>query len=235
MLKKASLLSLIFLLLLGFIFGGASLLADSSTGESTAIIKFVAPTDSPPVLDPDDPTEPYDPDPNDPTTPQDPPTDESGALTLDYVSSLDFGEQVVSSETKIYESTVLKPFIQVSDRRGTAAGWTVTAQASHFKDGDETDSLSGAKITLLNGESISPSQAAAPTPVSEVELIAGGDASIVVTAAEQTGMSTWITRWYPSETTGLNNHVLLEIPGGVATLGNHTATITWTLTDAPGQ
>ena len=61
----------------------------------------------------------------------------------------------------------------------------------------------------------------------------------MVTAQENTGLGTWLNRWFPTldenrtfdmET---NDNVTLEIPAGVATAGTHTATITWTLTDAP--
>ena len=61
----------------------------------------------------------------------------------------------------------------------------------------------------------------------------------VVTAQENTGLGTWLNRWFPTlgETgfTGIekNDNVTLEIPAGVATAGAHKATITWTLTDAP--
>lgn len=76
-----------------------------------------------------------------------------------------------------------------------------------------------------------------PKPEEEISLAAGGEAaSMVVRATEDTGRGTWLTRWFPSENAegNLNDNVTLEIPAGAATLGNNTATITWTLTAGPG-
>ena len=80
------------------------------------------------------PTEPLDP--TDEDNPTDEPTHNKGPLSLDYVSSIDFGTQKINMYKKeIYESTSLKPFIQITDNRGTGAGWKVTAAASSFNDG----------------------------------------------------------------------------------------------------
>ena len=60
-----------------------------------------------------------------------------------------------------------------------------------------------------------------------------------LTAQKDTGLGTWLNRWFPtlddSRTFDMetNDNVTLEIPAGVATVGTHAATITWTLTDAP--
>ena len=65
-------------------------------------------------------------------------------------------------EKKTYQSTSLKPFIQITDNRGTGAGWKVTAAASSFNDGTK-DTLSGAVITFNNGEVVSPTTGVAGT------------------------------------------------------------------------
>lgn len=202
---------------------------------SNATVTFTLPSDAPPVLDPADPTQPYDPGPGDPT---DPPTEETGPLTLDYVSSFDFGTHVADVEQQILESTILRPFIQVTDRRGTGAGWHVTAQLSEFSEGTPaTPSLPGAYITLMNGSVISPVMDNPPTANDPVVLNAGDVAVQVVTAAEDHGLGSWITRWFPQSPTDseLNDSVTLTVPAFAASEGTHTATITWTLHDAPGQ
>lgn len=228
--KIISMMTMSSLLLL---FGGFQVIAATTTGESTAKIEFTIPDDVPEVVDPEEPTTPYEPDPDDQTTPQDPPTGQAGPLTLDYVSSIDFGAHPIPGSTAAFKSTILKPFIQVTDRRGTGAGWTVTAQVSAFEGTNSTPSLQGAKITFSNGDAISPNNGTAPTVAGLIELVAGGDASEVVTAAPNTGMTTWITRWLANDLADVNDKVTLEVPGGDVTIGNHTATITWTLTDAP--
>ena len=114
---------------------------------------------------------------HDPNNPEDDPTGNNGPLSLDYVSSIDFGTQkVVINKEQTYESTSLKPFIQITDNRGTGAGWKVTAAASSFNDGTK-DTLSGAVITFNNGEVVSPTTGlAAPTPETSVVLSTDGTA-----------------------------------------------------------
>lgn len=210
----------------------------SSTGESKATITFKMTDDGEtPPRDPEDPTEPLDP--TDPDNPTDEPTHNAGPLSLDYVSSIDFGVQEVNiNEEKTYESISLKPFIQITDNRGTGSGWKVSAAASSFNDGTN-DTLSGAVITFNNGEVVSPTGLAAPTPNQEVVLSTNGVAVDVVTAQKNTGLGTWLNRWFPTldETRTFNmetnDNVTLKVPAGVATVGTHKATITWTLTDAP--
>lgn len=206
---------------------------------SNATIVFVPSEEvAPPILDPTDPTNPYEPDPNDLIDPQDNPTGNIGSLTLDYVSSVEFGTHEIEGQTSTYKAEVLRPFIQVSDRRGTGGGWAVTAQASHFEaSADEglEQTLLGSLITLKDGSVISTSQSAPPYAHYNVELVPGGEAAWVVFAEENTGLGTWINRWFPTEEGAtLNDNVILEVPGGAASKGKHTSTITWTLIDAPG-
>lgn len=209
----------------------------TSEGTSKATIEFIPGDGVPPIVDPEDPSKPFDPD--NPENPTDPPTGNTGPLTLDYVSSVHFGKQEIQGQTMIYESTLLRPFIQISDRRGTGAGWTVTAQASEFKtDGVTEATLPGSVLYFKNGVADSACNSEPPIPNQIVKLPAGGEEAVVITAQENTGLGTWVNRWFPSlnrENMELNDNVVLEIPGGTATTGVHEATITWTLTDGPGQ
>src|SRR5690625_310218 len=222
-----------------FGFSTAIMAAEVSEGESDANIEFTPGTGAPEVVDPTNPEQPYEPDPTDPTEPGDEPTGETGPLTLDYVSSVNFGEHEIESNIQVYESLTLNPFIQVTDRRGTGEGWAVTAVASEFEatqNEESNETLLGSIVTFSNGEAVSTSSSDAPNSAQEIALATGGDAAQVVTAAVDTGLGTWVNRWFPSEADAdLNDHVTLEVPGGAATTGAHTATIAWTLTDAPGQ
>ncbi|MET3195968.1 WxL domain-containing protein [Bacillus sp. OAE603] len=209
-----------------------------SVANSDASITFLSGTGPSTPVDPENPTNPLNP--TDPNNPTDPSTGNTGPLTLDYVSSVDFGSQQISSSTQVYASKSKKPFIQVSDFRGTGAGWTVSAKASSFStDGGTTASLPGAVLTFKNGAVITPDVSVAPTPEQTVTLNADGTASSkVVSAKPSTGMFTWLTKWFgetPNDENSLNNNVTLTIPAGAASVGNHEATVTWTLTDAPGQ
>ncbi|QKE71463.1 WxL domain-containing protein [Arthrobacter citreus] len=210
--------------------------AVTSQAESKAGVSFTPGSGPVTPVDPTDPTNPLDP--IGPTDPTDPPTGETGPLTLDYVSSVQFGSKEISGSAMTYSSKSKKPFIQVSDRRGTGNGWKVTAKASQFKSGS-SDTLPGAVLTFKNGTAVSPGDGAAPNPAQTITLNTDGStAATVVTAAAGTGLGTWVTTWLgpnPDVNDGAeNNNVTLTIPGGSATVGNHEAVVTWTLLDAPG-
>ena len=122
--------------------------------DTDAIVKFKAPDEKDPnsknpVVDPEDK------DGKDPVTPIDPvnpdkPVDEgsTGPLTLDYASSLNFGENIISTKDEIYfaSAQVLKDknnvektgplFAQITDNRGTLEGWTLSAKQNvrHLKE-----------------------------------------------------------------------------------------------------
>lgn len=214
---------------------------------SDANIQFTPNESVPDVLDPSDPTpgEIFEPAPGT-EDPLDDPTMEAGPLSLDYVSSVSFGSNDILTETYTYESETLRPFIQVTDARGTAAGWSVTAQLDSFTQTDEvseetTETLEGSTLSFTNGEVVTPgSTSTAPVSEQEVTLEAGADsADLVMSAADGSGMGQWLNRWFPTEASdsnnNVNNNVTLEVPGGSAQTGEHTATITWTLSDAPGS
>ncbi|EUJ25301.1 WxL domain-containing protein [Listeria cornellensis] len=210
--------------------------AAESTGTSQAGINFTEGVGPTFPVDPSDPTKPLDP--NDPLNPTDPETGNTGSLTLDYVSSMDFGEQEISSSIETYSSTSIRPFIQVTDRRGSGTGWAVTAKASEFKDEEGKASLKGAEIALKNAEISSASHTAAkPSSEQLIELSMDGVTEAkVVSAGVDEGMGTWVNRWFgdtPEEAGSLNDNVQLTIPAGSATVGAHEAKVTWTLTDAP--
>lgn len=205
--------------------------AADKTAESNANISFIAGTGPVAPVDPLNPTDPLDTEDKD--NPTDLPTGDTGALTLDYVSSINFGSHEVSSKSEVYSSTSKKPFIQVSDRRGTGAGWSVSATASQFTDGTN-NSLRGAKITFQNGEAVTGSSTSvAPASQQKVELPTDGSTSAaVMKATANQGMGTWFNSWMATGAT--NEKVSIEVPGGSATVGDHQAKITWKLTDAPG-
>lgn len=224
--------------LIGTVFVGGLLLASiiptAYAAESNANITFIGGTGAPDVLDPDNPQNPFDPgNPPGDGYPDDTVTGNTGPLTLDYVSSFDFGSQAIESTAETYNSTTLRPFIQVSDRRGTGDGWQVRAQMSSFTNDGEL-SLQGASLILSDGSAISPGTGGAPTVIETINLISGGEAATVVTADIDQGLGSWLTRWFPTvDESGLNDNVTLEVPAGTATLGEHVADITWTLYDAP--
>lgn len=218
---------------------------DGATSEAT--IQFTSPSDSVSPVNPENPSEPN-PDAEDQGTV----TGEAGDLTLDFVADISFGaENTISSSEKTYYSTTQRPYIQVSDRRGTGEGWDVIASASEFTD-SSGNTLRGAVLGFTGTEAVSDSTyndpvINAPT-TDDFEIITGpeGTEPAVANATPDTesmetakGVGTWVMRWLnpnletdPNSTS--NTNVYLTVPGGAATSNSqYTSTITWTLTAGP--
>ncbi|NMD72509.1 WxL domain-containing protein [Bacillus sp. DNRA2] len=192
---------------------------------STATVTFTEDTSTPPVLDPDDGSLP------DPAIPG---TGQAGPLSLDYVTGLNFGSQIVSLETMTYEANELKPFIQVTDKRGNPTGWKVTVSASAFTSAS-TDTLEGAYLEFNNGELVKDSEnPSLPPAIATTFILTTNNAAFkFMNAQPNSGRGSWITRWYPLVGVETNDSVTLTVIGGTMRAEAYTSTLTWTLTDAP--
>ena len=199
------------------------------SANSDATVNFTLPQDTPPIIDPENPGQDND-DQNG--------TGQTGPLTIDWVSDLNFGTHQLSVEEETYEALNKAPFVQVSDRRGTGAGWNLTVQATPFtSDGlGLQESLPGAKLTFTDGEAVSRiNPIFAPNVADSIEVNTNNEATRVATATSGEGVGSWVTRWLKEEGADTNSKVALTVPQAAATPGSHTSTLTWTLTDAPGQ
>lgn len=94
--------------------------ADNLNEKSTAKIGLTA-------QDPDHPVGPIDPIDPDDNPPSNDPTGNTGDLRIDYMSKIDFGKQTISGKTETYtaQKPALTTEVQVSDLRGTGAGWNL--------------------------------------------------------------------------------------------------------------
>lgn len=225
----------------GIVYGAEETINDSSslqTGESKVNITFKAPSGE--EIKPMDPKNPEKElslvDGNHGKV-----TEIVGPLSLNYVSHFNFDEKEISSKKEEYNSNSLSPFIQVSDLRGTGEGWHVMAEMKGFKNG-ENPSLQGSYITLKNTTAISAYDENNLKPVTmgdiqlhegEAALIANAEAKTDNTIISAQGLGTWLIGWLAEENTGENHNVTLTVPGAVASSGEHTATINWTLIDGP--
>lgn len=155
-------------------------------------------------------------------------TGSTGPLTIDYVSNFDFGDHEISVAEQTYTlESPEEPYVQVSDRRGTGAGWNLTVQASAFQNGEQGSSLPGATLSF-NGGLVRTNLDDMTAPQTQgVTLLTGGDAQTVTTAEQGAGLGSWVTVWE-------RENVQLTVPQAAASPGEHTSTLTWTLSDAPG-
>ncbi|MDR2832108.1 MAG: WxL domain-containing protein [Streptococcaceae bacterium] len=210
------------------------------------------------------PTNPVTPNPNNPLYPMEP--DETapnpgtgGSLSLDYASSFDFGVHKISTKNEVYDaqaqryfdSSVITPdYVQVSDERGTLAGWVLKLkETSQFHATEETeyDELSGAALSLTKPVVVSNNNSPAPSAQEVINLVPGTEAIIMIANPGQ-GAGTWITRW--GEVSDLHEEtqkiggkdvtkefstaITLSVPGATPKDPvNYKTTLMWILSDLP--
>lgn len=221
---------------------------DSKTGTSEAQIEFVPNKNVPDLINPDDPTTEF-------PSEEESGENNTGPLSLDYVPNISFGtDKMIKAKQEEYPAVKsdndFSPFVQVTDNRGTGAGWQLNATFNGFteivtnEEGEEIEenSLPGAKIIFSNNEENIVTNGAPedkkPSSKDSVELSADDSTNtdMIMNAQNDKGMGSWAMVWKDPdtiETPEENESIKLEIPGGIATTGKHKATITWTLSDVP--
>lgn len=219
------------------------------------------------------PVDPTNPDPGEvaPT----PPNGTTGLLRLDQVPNLDFGTiEIKGQEVKAPASYVklnnlegellyfVPAYFQVTDERGTNAGWTVTTGLSAFKAMDKTtgevaadiEILKGASITFNNGQLMNHSglndqeiAALSPEVNNGITLVAeeGAPSQTMLSAKADKGMGVWTESFYTndgsltapptSQVVKSDESIELSVPGTAKKSKdyNYVSTITWTLAATP--
>lgn len=217
--------------ILAVLAGGAAMQASAAEVSSTTsnnLVTFIAG---------DDPTDPEGP--ADPEDPDNPGTGNKGPLSLDYVTNFKFGTHKISGQNQSYSAKNAEPYIQVTDTRGTSAGWTLKATPGEFKS-EAGDILKGATISLGKGNMISAGDAKAPEALATT--LTAGQSSTVIKADKDTGEGTWVDQLFkksatradaPAEDLGTNDVVKLNVVGGTAKATSYTNDVKWSLEDTP--
>lgn len=219
--------------------------ADGANYDSNGVITFTPNTDPTKPVDPVDPTNPVKP--VDPTDPSGPEEGTNGPLSIDYASSLDFGTQKITSKDEIYHAKAQKyldkdnaektgpNFVQVTDNRGTEAGWTLQVkQNSQFKTADAQE-LTGAEITFKNGNVVTASDSAKPAGQATIIADPTGELKDVMSAKDGQGAGTYLLDWGTDAATAANS-IELSVPGSTTKYAKkYSTTFTWVLSDTPGN
>ena len=218
-----------------------------STKTTTGKVTFKENTDSNPIKDPVKPDDNIDDNINGNT----------GSLVIDYASSFNFGEQKISSSIETYDALPdtnfkdstgatrsLPNFVQITDKRGTNAGWTLTAkQESQLKTSTNKE-LKAAEIKIhdVDFQTVSNNKAGSPqtTATSTTPLTLKPGAAVQISTATAPdkdgkgyGMGTWTNR-FGTDSANTGKAVSLTVPGESAKeKAEYSATITWSLEDAP--
>ncbi|MGL6197565.1 MAG: WxL domain-containing protein [Lachnospiraceae bacterium] len=187
-------------------------------------------------------------------------TDNRGELRLDVVPVFDFGTQNNTVGEKIYSAVLPKDlttsekdpnipyYVQVTDLRGTGAGWTLSAKmTSQFTD-TASHSLDGATIDFTNTAAASKTGTVAPTTVTTASQLyyttannaGGGNLVVIAQAATNEGMGVSAIRFgdtarhNDAQTVTADKSVKLTIPATTQVYSSkYNATIQWTLTVGP--
>lgn len=219
---------------------------DGGNLDSKAFIKFEKNTDKIDIVNPVDPDETVDPvvDPDNPEDKHEVGTD--GPLSIDYVSNFNFETQKASGNNEVYYAKLdqvqkkadgskidVPNYVQVTDNRGTNAGWHLTVkQNGQFKTADDK-ALDNAALTLKNSALKSNAGSDAPTAQSSITLNPNGDASDLIDAKADQGMGTWVNT-FGKDATEAKQSVELTVPGKTKKeQAQYTTSLTWELTDAP--
>ncbi|KAF1297981.1 hypothetical protein BAU15_07980 [Enterococcus sp. JM4C] len=144
------------------------------------------------------------------------------SLRIDYVPTLDFNQQVVSSEDQVYpakaqlfhDGTPARAnYVQVSDFRGTGKGWTLQlSQDYQFRNPEDKNIiLNGAVISLNHSWANSANQSTGKPEVQKdvIEMMPGTTYDLA-TAKPGAGEGTWLISFGASETNKLSMKPSLE-------------------------
>ncbi|MGX7015033.1 WxL domain-containing protein [Vagococcus silagei] len=185
-------------------------------------------------------TKPVDPvDPVDPTKPgPDTGTGQGGEMQINYVTNLDFGSDVAitSGTTKANVGTKFVPYFQISDLRGTGAGWALKATLGDFvSKTDSSRKIAGATLTFDNPKIMTNNsdKTEAAEGTGKQVLTAGGGSSVMMKAAKGNGRGTWLVT-YPAKDLKDNSNIKFEAPSkNIDSNTQYGAKITWELYDGP--
>ncbi|RQW20315.1 WxL domain-containing protein [Bacillus sp. C1-1] len=225
--------------------GNTALANTSSTYDTNAKIKFVPNEDVTPPVDPEDPNPETPVEPVDPTDSEGPGPNPGtpGPLSIDYASSFEFGEHKITSTTETYyaapqtfrNSDKISPlYVQVTDNRGTESGWTLSVvQNGQFATADN-EVLNGAEITVNHAAVKSIAASSKPSHAQESFTLTPEAKSTPLQASKGEGAGTYTYHFGTSETA--DSSVSLEVPGATTKYAkNYSTTLTWTLSDTPGN
>lgn len=240
--------------------GGITSFADETRQVTTnGNIEFTPSTDEPEIVVPPENEPDVDIEPEVPGT--------TGPLSILKVTTMNFGSQVISNQDQTYNMIAERQqktgttgeenkvpyvsFAQVSDTRGSNAGWDLKVSLSDFRSKNTQNSvLRGAEITLKdpqiqyngNNQELAPA-----APENNLKLIPNSGAVSVMTAESKKGAGRSSIVWgkqadlnaqFEADPSAIvtNNAIQLSVPGASAKdATTYTSTLTWELTTTPGS
>lgn len=226
-----------------------------------------------PSTTPTAPVDPMNPDPDNPILPSNPDGSKpdsgtAGPLSLDFASSLDFGIQQITSSTVDYNASAQQytdkdgknetsgpDFVQLTDNRGSFAGWTLSVkQNGQFASANGTE-LEGAAVTFSDAKHVAangttdgisttanftldPTAGAIPVMSGATATTGtnGTSGTHLLRFGDATNLSTTDVNGDGSSRGTTDTAIKLNVPGRSAKLATkYTTTFNWILADSPSS
>lgn len=146
-------------------------------------------------------------------------------ISLDEVPGVNLGSHVNQNSTETYTADSITGAIKVTNP-GNTDGWNVTvATSDYINNGDSSKTLRGAALTF-DSPTVTADDAGniSKLPTSD-KVTVNGNAQSILTAEKSEGIGQFTA-------THSKDNVSLLVPAGNAA-GSYTATLTWTLSNAP--
>lgn len=243
MFKKVTKIALAGVIGVGTLVGASSLASADLAAEynSKANINFTENNEITKPVDPENPDKEVDPEVDpDGKDPIEPGTERP--LSIDYASHINFGEVTISGNAETYYANPVKvtydgqtvdraPYVQITDNRGTKAGWDLqVTQVAEFKNGESE--LTGSKLSLKDPIHNSMNSLDGVTN-QDIEFDIKGQAYPVMDAAADSGAGTHTNR-FGEIVDGKATSVSLEVPGDLSIEeGKYSTDLKWELLDTP--
>lgn len=174
-----------------------------------------------------------------PTTPEDKnepdgTTNQKGPLSIDNVIVFAFDEMNLSGLTqKIPLVNKAPQNVQVTDTRGTGAGWNLQVKQTPLVDEAGTKELRGAYISLALGGVVPGKDNVSSDLMPEAidysaTAVDKGVFQKIMTAEENNGLGTWLMYFNKDS----SDDIQLVVPSGNM-VGDYAGTVLWALSDTP--
>ncbi|XYQ01934.1 WxL domain-containing protein [Bacillus safensis] len=229
----------------GILLNSHPVFLEAQTYDSNAVVNFVPNQDVTPPVDPSNPDPENPVTPIDPTNPNGPNPGTAGPLSIDYASSLHFGENKISTKNEVYYAKAQAftggsegpNYVQVTDNRGTETGWSLQVKQNGQFVSTSGHELSGAKITFTQAQINTISTSPKPSQLKDTFSLTPdgtGATEQVVSAVNGEGAGTYVYAFGTDETK--SESISLEVPGSTTKLSEaYKTSFTWTLTDVPAN
>lgn len=179
-------------------------------------------------------------------------SEDQGPLSIDFVSSFNFGSQSISVQDQNYyarpqrllngDGTVNEDeerpnYVQISDRRSETDrnGWQLSVTQNNQFSSENGKELSGARMRLTNQQIATAQGGTAPSlqQTEPLELVPGSK-HVLLRAQGNEGTGTWIYRFGDANTAG--NSVVLDVPKEAnPEATSYSSTFTWELSSVPAN